>query len=146
MKMIKKNGHISELSLTPCVSLQLDNPIRPELFLGQFEARPGKESGLTQFGVNYVVLEPGAASSLRHWHTVEDEFVYVLEGTPTLADNQGERRLRPGSYAGFPAGDGNGHHLINHSNSNAVLLVIGSRHSGEDVCHYPDDALGPIQR
>ena len=144
--MTKTTGHISELPLAPCASLQLEDPIRPELFQGQFEARPEKESGLTQFGVNYVVLEPGSAPSLRHWHTVEDEFVYVLEGAPTLVDNQGERQLGPGSYAGFPAGDGNGHHLINHSNSNAVLLVIGSRHRGEDVCHYPDDGLGPVQR
>jgi uncharacterized cupin superfamily protein len=144
--MIKTTGHISELSLTSSAYAKLENPIRPELFQGQSEARPGRESGLTQFGANYVVLEPGSASSLRHWHTAEDEFVYVLEGTPSLVDNQGEHLLSPGSYAGFPAGDGNGHHLINHSNSNAVLLVIGSRHKGEDVCHYPDDELGPIQR
>ena len=144
--MTKKIGHISELPLTSASYAKLENPIKPELFLGQSEARPGRESSLTQFGVNYVVLEPDSASSLRHWHTAEDEFVYVLEGTPTLVDNQGEQRLKPGSYAGFPAGDGNGHHLINHSNSNAVLLVIGSRRKGEDICHYPDDELGPIQR
>ena len=144
--MTKRIGQISELALNSWSYAELENPIRPELFLGTFEARPGKESGLTQFGVNYVVLDPDSASSLRHWHTAEDEFVYVLEGTPTLVDNQGKHLLEQGSYAGFPAGDGNGHHFINYSNSKAVLLVVGSRRKGIDTCHYPDDELGPIQR
>lgn len=121
-------------------------PIKPELFQGKHQGRPGKNVNMSQFGVNYVVLEPGAATALRHWHEQEDEFVYVLEGTPTLIDNNGEHQLETGQYAGFPAGEANGHHFINHSKKDVELLVIGSRRPGADVCHYPDDDLGPIKR
>ena len=144
--MTTRLGHISELQPVKFDVSMYDNPIRPELFQGISEARPGKDTGLTQFGVNYVVLETGSASALRHWHEGEDEFVLVLEGNPTLIDNHGEHPLVPGNFVGFPAGEANAHHFINGAESPAVLLIMGSRRPGEDTCHYPDDDLGPVKR
>ena len=98
----------------------------------------GDAAGLTQFGVNLCRLSPGAWSSQRHWHTAEDEFVYVLEGTVTLVTNSGEETLRPGDCAGFSAGDADGHHLQNRSDRDAVFLEIGTRREVEDETFYPD--------
>lgn len=89
--------------------------------------RLGDASGLTNFGVNLTRLPPGAWSSQRHWHSHEDEFVFVLEGELTLIEDDGETVLRAGECAAFAKGSGNGHHLINRSNAMAVYLVIGSR-------------------
>ena len=122
------------------------NMIKPELFVGNHEAQLGKAVGLTQFGVNRVRLEPGSASALRHWHEGEDEFVYVLSGELTLIDDHGEHPMPPGTFAGFPAGEANAHHLVNRSDADAEYLAIGSRKPGEDACHYPDDPLERIQR
>jgi uncharacterized cupin superfamily protein len=97
----------------------------------------GNLAGLTQFGVNLTRLKPGAASSLRHWHDTEDEFVYVLEGELTLIEDAGETVLKPGEAAGFKAGIANGHHLVNKSQSDALYLEIGTR-SARDRGHYPD--------
>lgn len=97
----------------------------------------GLMAGLTQFGVNLVTLKPGVWSGQRHWHTKEDEFVWVLEGEATLVDDSGETPMEPGTCAGFPAGDGNGHCFQNRSESDVVLLTVGTR-SDEDECHYPD--------
>ena len=99
--------------------------------------RLGDAAGLTQFGVNRLVLPPGAWSSQRHWHTHEDEFVYVLEGEVALVTDAGEEVLRAGDCAGFKAGDRDGHHLINRSDKEAVLLEVGGR-TLEDACDYPD--------
>jgi len=99
--------------------------------------RLGDAAGLTQFGVNLLRLPPGAASSQRHWHSSEDEFVYVLSGELTLVTGKGEDILRAGDCAGFPRNDGDGHQLINKSSVMAVCLEIGTR-SGDDVCLYPD--------
>ena len=82
-------------------------------------------------------LPPGALSSQRHWHSHEDEFVYVLEGELTLVSDAGEQVLTPGMVAGFPAGKADGHHMINNSEAWAVYLEVGSR-SDDDACHYPD--------
>jgi uncharacterized cupin superfamily protein len=97
----------------------------------------GTLAGLTQFGVNITRLKPGAASSQRHWHEKEDEFVYVLEGELVLIDDAGEALLRPGDVAGFKAGEPNGHHLVNKSSRDAVYLEIGTRATVDRV-HYPD--------
>lgn len=97
----------------------------------------GDVAGLTQYGVNHVVLSPGSWSSQRHWHSHDDEFVYVLSGDVMLVTDAGEARLTAGMAAGFPAGDPNGHHLINRSDKDVVYLEIGSR-SDEDFCSYPD--------
>src|SRR5207302_3322100 len=92
--------------------------------------RLGDVAGLTQFGVNLLRLPPGAWSSQRHWHTGEDEFVYVLSGEVVLATDAGEELLRAGDAAGFKANDGDGHHLQNRSGQDAVVLEIGSRVTG----------------
>jgi uncharacterized cupin superfamily protein len=122
------------------------NPIKPELFAGKHEGRLGKLVGMTQFGVNHVTLDPGAISSLRHWHEAEDEFVYVLAGKLTLIDENGEHELGQGSFVGFPAGEPNAHHLVNVSDAPAVFLAVGSRRPGAETIHYPDDRVGPIRK
>ena len=100
----------------------------------------GDVFGLQGFGVNLSRLPPGTASALRHWHTHEDEFVYVLDGTPTLVTNAGETLLGPGMCAGFRADNGDGHHLVNRSDADVVYLEIGGREAG-DALTYPDDDL-----
>ena len=107
---------------------------------GRVKKRLGDAARLQNFGVNLVRLAPGSCSALRHWHTCQDEFIYVLEGEVTLITNSGEQVLKSGMAAGFPAGDTDGHHLINHTNSDVVYLEIGDRTSGDSV-NYPDDDL-----
>jgi len=97
----------------------------------------GDALGLSNYGVNLVHLKPGEASAQRHWHSKQDEFIYVLEGEVTLITNAGEQILMPGSAAGFPAGVMDGHHLVNQSDSTAVFLEVGDR-TGGDVVEYPD--------
>ena len=97
----------------------------------------GDAGGLTDFGVNLTSLPPGAWSSQRHWHTNEDEFVYVLSGELTLVTDEGEVVLRGGDCAAFPKNTPNGHHLINKSSNNATYLEVGTR-AQDDVCSYPD--------
>ncbi len=105
------------------------------------EKRPlGDRFGLKNFGVNLTRLAPGAASSLRHAHATQDEFIYVLEGEPTLVTDAGATRLAPGMCAGFPAGTGDAHHLVNRGPGDAVFLEVGDRTPGESVA-YPDDDL-----
>lgn len=99
--------------------------------------RIGVAAGLTQFGVNRLVLPPGQWSSQRHWHHAEDELVMVLEGEVVLVTNAGEELLRAGDFAGFPAGDPDGHHFQNRSDQRAVLLEIGSS-SPDEIVEYPD--------
>ena len=121
----------------------------PEWFEGRNEQRLARILGVTQFGVNHLTLEPGACSALRHWHEQEDEFVFVLDGELVLIDENGEHPLAAGMYAGFPAGEANAHHLCNRSTAPARLLVIGTRHWGAEIIHYPDDDLnfdGPLMR
>src|SRR5438309_6348894 len=89
--------------------------------------RLGDAAGLTQFGVNLLRLPPGAWSSQRHWHALEDEFVYVLEGELVLVTDRGEEKMVAGDAAGFKAGARDGHCLQNRSSKDATLLVVGSR-------------------
>jgi uncharacterized cupin superfamily protein len=100
----------------------------------------GDALGLTHFGVNLTRLDPGAYSALRHWHALEDEFIYVLEGELTLVTDDGEQTLTPGMAAGFPAGKPNGHHLHNCGTTSAVYLEVGDRRPGDEVI-YPDADL-----
>jgi len=102
--------------------------------------RLGDACGLTRFGVNRVTLGPGAESALRHWHTLADEFVYVLEGEVVLVSNDGEQVLSAGTCAGYPAGKRDAHHFVNRSNAPAVYLEIGNRIDGDNA-FYPDDDL-----
>jgi uncharacterized cupin superfamily protein len=99
--------------------------------------RIGDQAGLTQFGVNLCNLPPGAWSSQRHWHTHSDELIQVVEGEVTLVTDEGEEVLRPGDWAGFKAGDPNGHCFQNRSDRNAVILEIGTR-SADDAARYSD--------
>lgn len=137
---------LSDLPAATNKILDLPNPVRPDLFAGWTERQLGKAVGMTQFGVNHLTLEPGAASSLRHWHEAEDEFAFVLSGTVTLVDDNGEHLLGAGAFAGFPAGVANGHHLINRSDAPVTLLVVGSRRPGAETITYPDDAVGPFHK
>ena len=109
--------------------------------IGGREKRPlGSLFGLRNFGVNLTRLPPGAASALRHAHALQDEFVYVLEGTPTLVTDAGETPLSPGMCAGFRAGTGDAHHLANRSGADVLYLEVGDRTPGESAV-YPDDDL-----
>ena len=103
----------------------------------------GDPAGLTQFGVNLLCLPPGAWSSQRHWHTHEDEFVYVVSGEVTLVDDTGEEVLRAGDAAGFKGGTETGHCLQNRSDRVAVVLEVGSRIDA-DAAYYPGlDLVAP---
>ena len=99
--------------------------------------RLGDAGGLRDFGVNLMTLPPGGWSSQRHWHSHEDELVYVLEGELTLVEDGGETVLQAGDCAAFPKGSGNGHHLINRSAATAVYLEVGSR-DRQDLTTYSD--------
>ncbi|WP_299410691.1 cupin domain-containing protein [Acaryochloris sp. IP29b_bin.148] len=107
---------------------------------GRSKQRLGDAAGLENFGVNLVRLAPGSCSALRHWHSRQDEFIYVLEGELVLATNAGQDFLTAGMAAGFPAGEADGHHLCNASDADAVYLEIGDR-TPDDRVDYPDDDL-----
>ena len=118
--------------------------IYPERFASRMVDRVKKPLGdlfsLTNFGVNLTRLGPGALSALRHAHALQDEFIYILEGAPILVTNSGETQLHPGMCAGFKAGTGNAHQLINRSDTDVVYLEVGDRTGGDSVI-YPDDDL-----
>jgi uncharacterized cupin superfamily protein len=97
----------------------------------------GDVFGLSQFGINLLELAPGAWSSQRHWHERQDELVYVLEGDATVVTDEGETTLSAGMVAGFRAGSGNGHHIVNRSNAVVRLLEVGTR-TAEETAHYSD--------
>ena len=104
---------------------------------GQTSQRLGRSQGLTLFGVNLTVIPPGEWSSQRHWHSHEDEFVWVVEGELTLVTDAGEETLRPGDCAAFKAGNPDGHHLVNKSDRPAKVLEIGNT-DPRDRCVYAD--------
>ena len=107
------------------------------------EKRPlGDLFGLSNFGINLTRLPPGAQSALRHRHSRQDEFVYILEGQATLLTDAGETLLRPGMCAGFKAG-GEAHHLINRGRADVVYLEMGDRSAG-DCAFYPDDDIQAV--
>lgn len=116
----------------------------PEPFASRVQGRIkhplGDAFGLSNFGVNLTRMAPGSSSALRHAHVTQDEFVYVLQGHPTLHTDEGPTRLSPGMCAGFKAGTGNAHHLVNETDSEVVYLEIGDRSAG-DAVNYPDDDL-----
>ncbi|MGB3492006.1 MAG: cupin domain-containing protein [Elainellaceae cyanobacterium] len=104
---------------------------------GRSRQRLGNAAGLTNFGVNLTTLEPGSASSLRHWHSRQDEFIYIVSGELVLVTDEGETVMKPGMMAAFPAGEANGHCLVNRTQESAVYLEVGDRTSG-DSATYPD--------
>jgi len=119
----------------------------PEPFFSRMNGRVkrplGDLFGLVNFGVNLTTLTPGAVSALRHAHSQQDEFVYILEGRPTLVTDAGRTLLSPGDCAGFKSGTGDGHHLVNETESDVAYLEIGDRSAG-DVGIYPDDDLKAV--
>ena len=119
----------------------------PEPFASRMAGRDkrplGDLFGLTNFGVNITRLAPGGASALRHAHTKQDEFVYILEGRPTLVTETGRTALHPGMCAGFKAASGDAHCLVNESGADVVYLEIGDRTAG-DAVDYPDDDLAVV--
>ncbi len=116
----------------------------PEPFASRMAGREkralGDIFGLTNFGVNLTRLAPNAISALRHAHSKQDEFIYILQGNPTLQTDEGRIQLSPGVCAGFQAGTGNGHNLINETSEEVVYLEIGDRTPGDEGS-YPDDDL-----
>jgi len=106
---------------------------------GRIKRALGDAGGLTQFGVNLTTLEPGAISAQRHWHTSEDEFIYVLDGEVMLVTDAGEETLSAGMAAGFPAGEANGHQLVNRGAKAATYLEIGTRAADDDVVYSDID-------
>jgi uncharacterized cupin superfamily protein len=137
----------------PTAVVAADAPLRakpsnyPEPFASRMrgrEKRPlGDLFGLSNFGVNLTRLKPGAVSALRHAHSKQDEFVYILDGEPSLITDSGETRLRPGICAGFRGGSGNAHHLVNRTQTDVLYLEIGDRSAG-DGASYPDDDIRAI--
>lgn len=128
--------------------LRVRPSIYPEPFASRMSVRAkhplGDLFGLTNFGVNLTRLKPSGVSALRHAHAKQDEFVYILEGTPTLVTDDGEMQLSPGFCAGFKAGSGNAHHLVNKSDADVLYLEVGDRTPGETVT-YPDDDIQGVQ-
>ena len=118
------------------VSTTYPEPFRAEV-AGRSKRALGDHFGLQNFGVNLVELAPGAWSAQRHWHTHEDEFVYVVAGEITLITDAGRQVLTSGMVVGFAAGREDGHHLVNESTAAASFLVVGDRRV-EDEAHYPD--------
>lgn len=138
---------------TPVAIIAAEVPTRskssvyPEPFASRMLGREKRQLGevfkLTNFGVNLTRLAPNAVSALRHAHTKQDEFIYILQGRPTLHTDEGRSRLYPGMCAGFKAGTGNGHRLINETTEEVVYLEVGDRSPGDEGS-YPDDDLKAV--
>lgn len=132
----------------PALDPDAVTPVRGSGYPEPFKSRMGDRAkrrlgdacGLTKLGVNLVTLGPGGQSALRHWHTLEDEFVYVLEGELVLVTNEQAQKLTAGMCAGYPAGKRDAHHFVNRSQRPARYLEIGPRVDG-DRAFYPDDDL-----
>jgi uncharacterized cupin superfamily protein len=141
---------MSDDTKRPVALVAADAPARvrssnyPEPFFSRMAKRRkhplGDLFGLTNFGVNLTRIAPGGSSALRHAHAKQDEFVYILEGRPTLVTDAGHTLLRVGMCAGFKAGTGDAHHLINETAEDVVYLEIGDRTRG-DLATYPDDDI-----
>jgi uncharacterized cupin superfamily protein len=126
------------------VAIRRRTSVYPEPFASRMAGREKRQLGdafqLKNFGVNLTRLAPGAVSALRHAHTRQDEFIYVLQGTPTLHTDEGRQQLTPGACAGFRAGTGNGHRLINETTVEVIYLEVGDRSAGDEAS-YPDDDI-----
>jgi uncharacterized cupin superfamily protein len=126
-------------TIMPALGSNYPAVFKPQV-AGRSKRRLGEALGLRNFGVNLTTVKPGSASALRHWHTTQDEFVYVVSGELTLVTDSGEQVLTAGMAAGFQAGKADGHHLVNRSSGDAVYLEVGDRAPGDQVT-YPDDDL-----
>ncbi|MGC2049367.1 MAG: cupin domain-containing protein [Gallionella sp.] len=143
-----KNNQIVPIAV---VAAQVPPRAKPSIYPEPFASRmAGREKrplgdlfGLSNFGVNLVRLLPGAGSALRHAHSRQDEFVYILQGDPVLITDAGETQLSAGMCAGFKSGTGNGHCLLNRTSEEVIYLEIGDRSAGDTVV-YPDDDLQAV--
>lgn len=133
------NNPIDVMDVVAQTSSALPKPFSSRMGVSQWRSL-GDLYKLTHFGVNLEVLQPGAQSSLRHWHSKSEEFVYIVKGPVTLINNSGKAVLNTNSCVGFNAGEDDGHHFINHSNEDVQFLVVGSRVKGDEVV-YPDDDI-----
>jgi uncharacterized cupin superfamily protein len=132
----------------PISALEVPLRTKPSLYPEPFASRmAGREKrqlgdffGLTNFGVNITRLKPNAISALRHAHSKQDEFMYILQGRPTLQTNEGRTQLTPGMCIGFPAGKGNANNLVNETSEDVLYLEIGDRTPGDEAV-YPDDDI-----
>ena len=140
------------MSPTPAiVAAEVEPPARRSLYpapfaermAGRTKRRLGDHFGLTNFGVNLTTLAPGASSALRHAHSRQDEFIYVVSGHPTLHSDAGMERLAPGMCAGFRAGTGDAHRLLNETDADVTYLEVGDRSAGDEAV-YPDDDLRAV--
>ncbi len=111
---------------------------------GRHKRRLGDHAGLKNLGVNLTRLDPGAESSMRHWHTKQDEFIYVLEGEVTLVADAGRQKLKAGMAAGFPAGKEDGHQLVNETSRPVVYLEIGDRTPGDGATYSEADLAAKL--
>jgi len=127
---------LDPLSVAPVSRTGYPEPYRSRV-MPREKRELGDQLGLKKIGVNRTTLPPGKESSMRHWHTNEDEFIYVLEGEVVLRTDSGEQVLTAGSCAGFAAGATDGHQLINRSNRPAIYLEISNR-DAEDYVYYSD--------
>jgi uncharacterized cupin superfamily protein len=133
------------------VAAQVASRIKPSIYpepfascmFGREKRQLGEVFGLVNFGVNLTRLLPNAGSALRHAHAKQDEFFYILQGCPTLITDEGETQLSPGMCAGFKAGTGNAHQLLNRSSEEVIYLEVGDRSAGDAVV-YPDDDLQAV--
>jgi uncharacterized cupin superfamily protein len=130
-------ARIAQLADIPVNRNIIYPPHLREPFAGRAKRRLGDAVGMKNFGVNLATLEPGAWSSHRHWHTRQDEMIYLIEGELTLVTDSGREVLKPGAVVGFPANAGEAHNLINTGTKTAVYLEVGDRLPGDDV-YYAD--------
>lgn len=137
---MKKKAAVFALDIPPRIAPSL----YPEPFASYVEGREKRQLGdffgLTNFGINLTRLKPNAISALRHAHSKQDEFMYILQGQPTLQTEDGRVQLSPGMCVGFPAGKGNANNLVNETTEDVLYLEIGDRTPGDEVI-YPDDDL-----
>ncbi len=126
------------------VAIRAKPSVYPEPFASRMAGRSKRQLGeafrLSNFGVNLTTLAPGGSSALRHAHTKQDEFVYILSGTATLHTDEGRKILTPGMCAGFKAGTGNAHRLLNETQNDVVYIEVGDRTPGDEAS-YPDDDI-----
>jgi uncharacterized cupin superfamily protein len=146
--LMKGSSELTKTNSKPVVASEAPLRARPSVYppvlaervKGREKRTLGDLFGLSNFGVNLTKLLPGAASALRHAHSKQDEFVYILQGNPTLHTNDGRQTLSPGMCVGFKAGTGNAHSLTNETSEDVIYLEIGDRTEGDEV-NYPDDDL-----
>lgn len=141
--MTDKSASFDPLALPESNATSYPKPYRAEN-QSRWNRRLGNHAGLTNFGVNMTRIAPGGQSSARHWHTRQDEFVYVISGEVILETGAGKELLRAGSCAGFPAGVRNGHRFLNRSDTDVLLLVVGDRTPGDEVGYSDIDMHGRL--